>query len=154
MSSVVSVADLKTDYAALAWEIKQWGAELGFQQVGIADSELGEAEARLLDWLGKGFHGEMDYMARHGTKRTRPGDLVPGTLRVIAARMNYSPPRARDSHEVMKDGTRAFISRYALGRDYHKLMRSRMQKLADRIQKSVGTFRYRVFTDSAPVMEV
>jgi len=144
----------KTDYAALARDIKLWGAELGFQQVGIADSELGEAEARLLDWLGKGFHGEMDYMARHGTKRTRPGELVPGTLRVIAACMNYSPPSARDSHEVMKDGSRAFISRYALGRDYHKLMRARMQKLADRIGQEVVDFRYRVFTDSAPVMEV
>ena len=154
MISVVSVADSKTDYVALARSIKQWGNELGFQQVGIADSELGEAEARLLDWLGKGFHGEMHYMARHGTKRTRPGDLVPGTLRVSAARMNYSPPNARDSHEVMKDGTRAFISRYAMGRDYHKLMRSRMQKLADRIGQEVGDFRYRVFTDSAPVMEV
>ncbi len=144
----------RTDYAGLARQIKRWGTELGFQQVGIADSELGEAEARLLDWLGKGFHGEMDYMARHGTKRTRPGDLVPGTLRVIAARMNYSPPGARDSYEVMRDGSRAFISRYALGRDYHKLMRARMRKLADRIGQEVGEFRHRVFTDSAPVMEV
>jgi epoxyqueuosine reductase len=141
-------------FAALARDIKRWGAELGFQQVGITDSELGEAEARLLDWLGKGFHGEMDYMARHGTKRTRPGDLVPGTLRVIVARMNYTPPGARDTAEVLKDDAHAFISRYALGRDYHKLMRNRMQKLADRIEQEVGEFRYRVFTDSAPVMEV
>ena len=151
---MTGVAAKVIDYAALARNIKQWGAALGFQQVGIADSEVGEAEARLLDWLGKGFHGEMDYMARHGMKRTRPADLVPGTLRVIAARMNYAPPNARDSHEVMSDGTRAFISRYALGRDYHKLMRARMQKLADRIESAVGEFRYRVFTDSAPVMEV
>ena len=150
----VSLKRSAADYAALARDIKRWGVELGFQQVGIADSELGEAEARLLDWLGKGFHGEMDYMARHGMKRTRPSDLVPGTLRVIAARMNYTPPGARESNEVMKDGTRAFISRYALGRDYHKLMRNRMQKLADRIGQEVGEFRYRVFTDSAPVMEV
>jgi epoxyqueuosine reductase len=142
------------DYQALARGIRKWGNELGFQQVGIADPELGEAETRLLDWLGKGYHGEMEYMQRHGTKRTRPADLVPGTLRVIAARMNYMPPSARDSHEVMKDSTRAFISRYALGRDYHKLMRSRMQKLADRIGQEVGEFRYRVFSDSAPVMEV
>ena len=151
---MTNVAAKQTDFAILAQNIKHWGAELGFQQVGIADSELGEAEARLLDWLGKGFHGEMEYMARHGKKRTRPADLVPGTLRVIAARMNYSPPSVRDSHEVMKDSTRAFISRYALGRDYHKLMRARMQQLADRIGKEVGEFRYRVFTDSAPVMEV
>jgi epoxyqueuosine reductase len=148
-----SVAAQQLDYSALARDIKQWGSELGFQQVGIADSELGEAEARLLDWLGKGFHGEMEYMARHGTKRTRPGDLVPGTLRVIAARMNCNPP-ARASEEVMADGTKAFIARYTLGRDYHKIMRGRLQRLADRIQKSVGAFRYRVFTDSAPVTEV
>ena len=154
MKSAAEQELAKTDYPDLARRIKQWGQELGFQQVGIADSELGEAEARLLEWLGKGFHGEMDYMARHGTKRTRPGDLVPGTLRVIVARMNYTPPGARDTKEVLEDGSRAFISRYALGRDYHKLMRSRMQKLADRIGQEVGEFRYRVFADSAPVMEV
>src|SRR5262245_43725527 len=142
------------DYPALARRIREWAAELGFQQTGIADCELGAAETRLLDWLGQGRHGEMKYMERHGAKRSRPAELVPGTLRVIAARMNYTPPRARDSLEVMRDGTRAFISRYALGRDYHKLMRNRMQKLADRIEQEIGEFRYRVFTDSAPVMEV
>ena len=144
----------QTDYAVLAQDIKRWGAELGFQQVGIADCDLPEAEARLMEWLGKGYHGEMEYLERHGTKRSRPGELVPGTLRVIAARMNYSPPGARDSWEVMADGSRAYVSRYALGRDYHKLMRARMQKLADRIAGEIGEFRYRVFTDSAPVMEV
>jgi epoxyqueuosine reductase len=154
MKSAADQELARTDYPDLARRIKQWGKELGFQQVGIADSELGEAGARLLDWLGKGFHGEMEYMERHGTKRTRPADLVPGTLRVIVARMNYTPPGARDTAEVLKDGSRAFISRYALGRDYHKLMRNRMQKLADRIGQEVGEFRYRVFTDSAPVMEV
>ena len=153
MKSAVEQELARTDYPDLARRIKQWGKELGFQQVGIADSELGEAEARLLDWLGKGFHGEMDFMARHGTKRTRPGDLVPGTLRVIAARLNCNPP-ARAAEEVMADGTKAFIARYTLGRDYHKIVRGRLQKLADRIQESVGAFRYRVFTDSAPVMEV
>ena len=139
---------------SLARDVKRWGAELGFQQVGIADCELGAAEARLQEWVGKGYHGDMDYMERHGTKRSRPAELIPGTLRVIAARMNYTPPHARDTSEVLADGSRAFISRYALGRDYHKLMRSRMQKLADRIGEEVGEFRYRVFTDSAPVMEV
>ena len=139
---------------SLARDVKRWGAELGFQQVGIADCELGEAETRLLEWVGKGFHGEMEYLERHGTKRSRPAELIPGTLRVIAARMNYTPPHARDTSEVLADGSRAFISRYALGRDYHKLMRARMQKLADRIGEEVGEFRYRVFTDSAPVMEV
>jgi epoxyqueuosine reductase len=150
----MSVVDSAFDYAALARGIKAWGADLGFQQVGIADCELGEAEARLLEWVGKGLHGDMEYMARHGTKRTRPADLIPGTLRVIAARMNYLPPRARDAGEVLDDASRAFVSRYALGRDYHKLMRSRMQRLADRIGREIGEFRYRVFTDSAPVMEV
>ena len=139
---------------SLARDVKRWGVELGFQQVGIADCELGEAETRLLEWVGKGFHGEMEYLERHGTKRSRPAELIPGTLRVIAARMNYTPPNARDTSEVLADGSRAFISRYALGRDYHKLMRSRMQKLADKIGEEVGEFRYRVFTDSAPVMEV
>jgi epoxyqueuosine reductase len=139
---------------SLALSIKRWGAELGFQQVGITDCELGEAETRLLEWVGKGFHGDMEYMERHGTKRARPAELIPGTLRVIAARMNYRPPNARDTADVLKDGGKAFVSRYALGRDYHKLMRARMQKLADRIKAEVGEFRYRVFTDSAPVMEV
>ena len=140
--------------AELARRIKGWGAELGFQQVGIADTELGEAEARLVDWLGKGYHGDMAYLERHGTKRSRPDELIPGTVRLIAASMNYMPPNARDAEEVLKDGNLAFLSRYALGRDYHKLMRSRMQKLADRIEQEIGKFNYRVFTDSAPVMEV
>src|SRR5215471_1177175 len=139
---------------ALARDIKRWGAELGFQQVGIAGCELGAAERRLLDWLARGYHGEMDYMQRHGTKRSRPADLVPGTLRVIAARLNYLPPAARESWAVLREGSRAYLSRYALGRDYHKVLRARMQGLADRITAAVGEFRYRVFTDSAPVMEV
>ncbi|HZM46830.1 MAG TPA: tRNA epoxyqueuosine(34) reductase QueG [Burkholderiales bacterium] len=138
----------------LAQDIKRWGAALGFQQVGIAGCELGEAETRLLDWLARGYHGDMEYMERHGTKRSRPADLVPGTLRVIAARMNYLPPDARDGWDVLHDGSRAYVSRYALGRDYHKVMRARMQKLADRIAAEIGEFRYRVFTDTAPVMEV
>lgn len=150
----VSVKHSAADLAALARDIKRWGAEFGFQQVGIADSELGEAEARLLDWLGKGFHGEMDYMARHGARRARPDELMPGTLRVIAARMNYRPPRARDSWKVMADGGRAFVTRYAVGRDYHRVLRGRLRKLAERIHTRVEGFRYRVFTDSAPVMEV
>ncbi len=149
-----SAADSNTDYAALARDIKHWGSELGFQQVGIADCELGEAEARLLEWLGKGYHGEMEYLERHGAKRARPAELVPGTVRVIAARMNFEPPEARPAREVMADGGKAFIARYTLGRDYHKVMRGRLQKLADRIVSEIGDFRYRVFTDSAPVMEV
>ena len=148
------ITNRESRFAALARDVKLWGKELGFQQVGIAGCELGEAEARMLDWIGKGYHGDMEYMERHGTKRSRPAELMPGTLRVIAARMNYSPPGARDSAEILEDGRRAFISRYALGRDYHKLLRGRMQKLADRIGNAIGEYRYRVFTDSAPVMEV
>jgi epoxyqueuosine reductase len=141
------------DFAALAHDIKHWGRELGFQQIGIADCDLADAEERLLDWLARGWHGEMDYMARHGVTRARPADLVPGTLRVISARMDYLP-RARSAHTVLGEPERAYVSRYALGRDYHKVMRRRLQRLADRITAAVGPFRYRAFTDSAPVMEV
>ena len=138
----------------LATQIKSWGTALGFQAVGIAGVDLPQAEQRLLEWLAAGRHGAMDYMAKHGTKRTQPAQLVPGTLRVISARLDYQPPQARDSWEVMQDPQRAFISRYALGRDYHKLMRHRLQQLADRITQAIGPFQHRVYTDSAPVMEV
>ncbi len=135
-------------------QIRQWGAELGFQKTGVSDIDLSHAEPRLSEWLRAGFHGEMDYMAKHGAKRARPAELVPGTLRVIAARINYLPPQAAASWEVINDSTRAFVSRYALGRDYHKVLRRRLQQLAQRIEAAVGTYSYRVFTDSAPVMEV
>jgi epoxyqueuosine reductase len=142
------------ELAALARDIRAWGAELGFQEVGIADADLGHAEPRLLEWLHAGFHGEMDYMAKHGVKRARPAELVPGTLRVIAARMNYLPPEAADSWAAINAPDHAFISRYALGRDYHKVLRRRLQRLAERIESAVGPFGHRAFTDSAPVMEV
>ncbi len=142
------------DAAGLARQIRQWGAQLGFQKIGISDIDLSHAEPRLKEWLRAGFHGEMDYMAKHGAKRARPAELVPGTLRVIAARINYSPPRAADSWQVINDAGRAFVSRYALGRDYHKVLRRRLQRLAERIEAAVGAFSYRAFTDSAPVMEV
>jgi epoxyqueuosine reductase len=147
--------DPAVDFTRLARSIKAWGNELGFQDISIADAgaEMAQAESGLLEWLSKGYHGEMDYMAKHGTRRTRPAELVPGTLRVISARMNYMPP-ARDSWQVVQDGDSAFISRYALGRDYHKVLRGRLQKLADKITVETGHFNYRVFTDSAPVMEV
>ena len=141
------------DASGLAAQIRQWGAELGFQQIGFSDIDLSQAEPRLEAWLRAGFHGEMDYMAKHGAKRTRPAELVPGTLRVIAARINYLP-HASDSWQVIGDSTRAFVSRYALGRDYHKVLRRRLQRLAQRIEAAVGAYSYRVFTDSAPVMEV
>ncbi len=141
------------DLARLAADIKAWGRELGFQQIGIADTDLGEAETRLLSWLGRGRHGEMHYMESHGTRRSRPQELQPGTLRVISARLDYLPGLAADSEAVMHDPQRGFISRYALGRDYHKLLRSRLQKLADRIESQAGPFQYRAFSDSAPVLE-
>ncbi|HEY5682409.1 MAG TPA: tRNA epoxyqueuosine(34) reductase QueG [Sulfuricaulis sp.] len=143
----------KIDLSRLASDIKGWGQELGFQRIGIADINLSEAETRLLGWLKLGRQGEMQYMESHGTRRSRPQELQPGTLRVISARLDYLPGEAADSETIMRDPELAFISRYALGRDYHKILRSRLQKLADRIATKVGRFQYRVFTDSAPVLE-
>ena len=141
------------DYAALARDIKSWGRALGFQQVGIADTLLDEHETRLLNWLAAGRHGEMGYMAEHGTRRTRPAELVPGTLRVISVRMDYLPGSAAPAESVLHNPELGMISRYALGRDYHKVVRTRLQKLADQISARVGPFGYRAFTDSAPVLE-
>ncbi len=138
------------DYAALAVRIKRWAKELGFQAVGIADTDLAAAENRLGEWLGRGWHGEMHYMARHGALRARPAELVPGTLRVITCRMDYLP----QGEEAAEDPLLACIARYARGRDYHKVLRARLQKLCDRIRRDAGAFGYRVFADSAPVMEV
>ncbi|MFP5350125.1 MAG: tRNA epoxyqueuosine(34) reductase QueG [Gammaproteobacteria bacterium] len=140
------------DFAQLATDIKAWGRALGFQQLGITDTELTVAENHLHTWLAAGRHGEMGYMAAHGTRRSRPHELQPGTVRVISARLDYLP-RATDADAVLNDRTLGFVSRYALGRDYHKLLRQRLQKLATRIEAAVGPFRYRVFTDSAPVLE-
>jgi len=147
------------DLNNLARTIKAWGRELGFADVAVTDVDLEAAEQGLQDWLAQGFHGEMDYMAAHGLKRARPAELVPGTVRVISARMNYlpagSPDDWRDREEVrLADSSVAAISLYARGRDYHKILRARLQQLAERIQGEVGEFGYRVFTDSAPVMEV
>jgi len=141
------------NYIELSASIRQWGRELGFQQVGITATQLDDDEAHLLNWLDAGRHGEMDYMARHGLKRSRPAELQAGTLRVISARMDYDPPQARDSWEVLEDANLGYISRYALGRDYHKVLRTRLQKLAERIAGEIGPFGYRAFVDSAPVLE-
>ncbi|MEW6563567.1 MAG: tRNA epoxyqueuosine(34) reductase QueG [Pseudomonadota bacterium] len=138
----------------LAARIKAWGKALGFQKVGISDVQLGEAENRLLDWLAQGYHGEMDYMAKHGVKRARPAELLPGTQRIISVRMDYYPSHAADAETVLQSGERAFISRYALGRDYHKVLRKRLEQLAQRIREEIPECHCRVFTDSAPVMEV
>ena len=149
----MSEAAANRDYALLARAIKGWGRELGFQAVGIADTDLAAAEGRLADWLAAGYHGEMDYMARHGSRRARPAELLPGTLRVISARMNYLP-QAADAWSVIGAGHKAYIARYATGRDYHKVLRSRLLRLARRVEREIGAFGYRVYTDSAPVMEV
>ena len=135
------------------FDIRNWAYELGFQQLGITDTSLGKAEARLFEWLNDGLHGNMDYMEKHGTKRSRPAELVDGTLRVISVRMDYFPPDAVSIETVLDDPALGFISRYALGRDYHKLMRKRLQLLADKITAETGGFGYRVFVDSAPVLE-
>ncbi len=149
MTTTLSTPDL----AALAVTLKAWGRELGFQQVGIADIDLHDHETRLLDWLAAGFHGEMAYMARHGVRRSRPAELIPGTVRVIAARMDYGPPDAAEPWSVLNRPELGYVSRYALGRDYHKVLRQRLQRLAERLAAAIGSFGYRVFVDSAPVLE-
>jgi epoxyqueuosine reductase len=141
------------DFTALAARIKHWGMQLGFQQVGITSTDLSQDETRLLDWLDKGYHGEMAYMRQHGHKRSRPQDLLPGTLRIISARLDYWPADAAAPDALLADPARAYVSRYALGRDYHKLLRKRLQQLARHIETQVGAFGYRAFTDSAPVLE-
>ncbi|HEY9198929.1 MAG TPA: tRNA epoxyqueuosine(34) reductase QueG [Gammaproteobacteria bacterium] len=141
------------DYTALARHIKDWGRTLGFSAVAIGGTDLSAEEAHLLAWLEQGRHGEMDYMQRHGTRRSRPADLLPGTLRIISARMDYWPPQLRSADSVLADAALGYVSRYALGRDYHKLMRQRLQRLAGRITDEIGPFGYRAFTDSAPVLE-
>ena len=134
-------------------QLDSWAGALGFNAVGVSGIDLGEDERHLLDWLQAGCHGEMDYMQRHGTLRSRPHELVPGTLRVISVRMDYLPEGQADAEGVLANPQLGYVSRYALGRDYHKLMRNRLQKLADRIAHAIGPFGYRVFTDSAPVLE-
>ncbi|MDH3715667.1 MAG: tRNA epoxyqueuosine(34) reductase QueG [Gammaproteobacteria bacterium] len=138
---------------ALAARIKTWSCELGFEACGISDTALEADEAHLLNWLQQGRHGEMGYMARHGTRRSRPADLVPGTLRVISVRKNYFPPGGKPPRDVLDDPGLGYVSRYALGRDYHKTIRRRLQRLADLITAEIGAFGYRAFVDSAPVLE-
>ncbi|WP_263063776.1 tRNA epoxyqueuosine(34) reductase QueG [Dickeya dadantii] len=140
------------DLNELAQLIKQWGLELGFQQVGICDTDLSHEEPRLQAWLDKQYHGEMEWMARHGMMRARPHELLPGTLRVISVRMNYLPAKAAFA-STLKSPHLGYVSRYALGRDYHKLLRQRLKKLGDRIQAYCGELQFRPFVDSAPIME-
>ena len=149
----------EVDGQALLAKLRGWATALGFSQIGVADVDLSSAEAGLLAWLHNGFHGDMDYMAAHGLKRARPAELVPGSVRVITARMDYLPRHTPQDWQALEwhglqDPARAGVSIYARGRDYHKVLRSRLQQLADRLADEVGPFGHRVFTDSAPVLEV
>ena len=144
---------MEVDQELLVRRIREWGTDLGFQQVGISDVSLVEDEARLKAWVDRGWHGEMDYMTKHGAKRSRPALLIPRTVSVIVARMNYLSEPNEAAAAALENQSRAYVSRYALGRDYHKLMRARLQKLATRIATEIGDYGYRVFTDSAPVLE-
>ena len=140
------------DYRALTASVRRRGVELGFQQVAITAGNLGPDEAALLAWLDAGYHGELRYMARHGVRRARPAELVPGTIRIVSVRMDYRRGGV-DPDAVLGDPALGYVSRYALGRDYHKVVRRRLQRLADHIESEVGAFGYRAFADSAPVME-
>jgi len=151
-SPVLGHAPSAPDYIGIARRIKALAREFGFQRCGISDVALGEDEAHLRDWLAQGLYGSMAWMARHGDKRSRPYELIPGTVRVISVGLDYG----RDGDEAwatLADSERAYVARYALGRDYHKLMRQRLQTLADRIADEIGPFGHRVFVDSAPVLE-
>ena len=137
----------------LARAVRAWGRELGFDRVGIVDAAPDPDEERLRAWLDRGRHGEMDYMRRHGMRRARPAELLPGTRRVISARMNYLPHSPARARRALADPERGYVSRYALGRDYHKVLRGRLQRLAARLEEAAGPFGHRVFVDSAPVLE-
>lgn len=143
----------QADRQQLVDDIRRWGEQLGFQQVGISDIDLTRAEGRLADWLDREYHGEMSYMSRHGRKRSRPEKLVPGTMSVVSVRMDYLPHEQESAEELLDHDSKAYISRYALGRDYHKVLRGRLKKLAHQIATQIGPFGHRVFVDSAPVLE-
>lgn len=141
------------DLKVLRRELGERARALGFDEVGVAAIDIPEDERHLLKWLGEGFHGEMSYMARHGLMRSRPQQLFPGTVRVVSARMDYWPAAARDAQEVLGDGRLGYVSRYALGRDYHKTLRQALARLASELEQRIGPFGYRVCVDSAPVLE-
>ncbi len=134
-------------------KIQRWALELGFNQLGVTDTDLSLHEPEFAEWIDNNYHGEMGYMAKHGSKRSRPAELVPGTLRVISVRMDYFPPQAASIKDVLGNKNLGLISRYATGRDYHKIIRKRLQKLVNKIQREAGEIGHRVFTDSAPVLE-
>jgi len=148
-----TLAHTTQDSVLLAQKIKSWGKVFGFQQIGISDTSLIQTESQLQQWLEQQFHGSMNYMEKHGLKRCRPQELKPGTISIISARMDYYPKKSRDAWDVLNNKNLAYISRYALGRDYHKILRKRLQLLAKKIEQEIGPFGFRVFVDSAPVME-
>ncbi len=141
------------ELAKLAQKIKRWAIELGFDDVGISDIELSEHKQHLDRWIAKGMHGNMDYMHKHGSKRSRPEELVEGTKSVISVRMDYAPEDIKQAESILHHDEIGYISRYALGRDYHKVLRARLKKLSQKISAEIGDYGHRVFTDSAPVLE-
>jgi len=147
------MADAQMDGSQCAHWLKTRALQLGFDACRITDTDLAEHETHLLNWLNNGFHGSMDYMQRHGVRRSRPDELVPGTIRIISVRLTYYPEQGANATSVLNDPTLGYVSRYALGRDYHKLMRQRLQRLAKDLEERIGPFGYRAFTDSAPVLE-
>ncbi len=153
MNSSASDSTDTLDLAELVAQLRAWATELGFQQLGIADTDVCLDSERLQRWLDQGMHGNLEYMQRHAHLRARPEELVPGTLRIISVRMDYGDTEPDKAWATLADGERAYISRFALGRDYHKVIRSRLQKLANRMAERIGPFGYRAFTDSAPVLE-
>ena len=153
MSASANLNSPSRDFTELLARIRGWSRELGFQQLGVAGVDLADDERRLFEWLDRGEHGEMAYMQRHGRLRTRPQELLAGTLRVLSLRMDYFPRDAVDAWSVIEQPELAYVSRYALGRDYHRLLRSRIARLARRIEDEVGPFGHRAFVDSAPVLE-
>lgn len=152
-TSTIDRDPFDADLLGLKSEIGSWALDLGFQKLGVSDIDLEHAEERLRKWLADGYHGTMAYMSRHGTKRSRPGELVPGTVRVISVRMDYLPQSQQEAIGLLDHDSKAYVSRYALGRDYHKVLRGRLRALARRIEERIGPFGYRVFVDSAPVLE-
>ena len=141
------------DPNALVAQLKLWALDLGFSALGVTHVDLAQDESFFVEWLKAGFNGEMGYMSRHGLKRTRPAELIPGTVSCVSVRMDYWPEASADAQDILDDGTLAYVSRYAVGRDYHKVLRAKLQALCDRAEGLVGPLGHRVFTDSAPVLE-
>jgi epoxyqueuosine reductase len=152
-ASILARMEPSLDWQSLRRDLDGLATELGFSAIGVGNVELSEDEAHLQRWLAEGRHGQMHYMERHGTRRSRPAELRPGTLCVISVRMDYWPADAAPAEDVLANATLGYISRYAVGRDYHKILRNKLQTLADRLVERIGPFGYRVYVDSGPVLE-